>query len=213
MPQEPRKKAGGIGSWNRWNRMTFRDSIMRLVIFLFILTLPFSAWAAEAHKKTPLQILDDKTAEIMEGLDQNQALQFEAIRGSHGIIRAVENVQITVEKASQACAQKNPDLARDLTSRFQDWRLALRPVLQKGRTRLEKMILLQNFAKPSEVRQYLGVFDAAVRFRDQGIVTTPVTSLDECKKFLKTMDQTQEDLIKLLNENLGLDQDLQIKDS
>lgn len=173
---------------------------------------PVKEPAKEAAKETAQSRLDTKTKNLMATLDDNQTRQLQAIRNSHGTIRAVENVQASVRSAVTACGEKNPDLKAPISDRFNDWRMALRPTMKKAEDRLEKMILLQSIGKPSEIRAYLKLFDDAAAQSTAGIKTVPITEKAECEQLMKTMDKTQVNLNKLLVEQLGLDQDLKHKD-
>jgi hypothetical protein len=121
-------------------------------------------------------------------------------------------VQASVKKAVEACAAKNPDIKDRIRSRFDDWKLAIRPTLKKAESKLEKMILLQSFGKPSEVRSYLKLFDEAVAARDAAIKSAPITEKAECERLIRKMDETEQNLIKLLTESLSLNQPIIQKD-
>lgn len=186
---------------------------MRLTIFLALVFLSSSviSFASFAAEGTPLAALDSQTKTLLEGLDDAQKNEFAAIRNSHGIIRAVEDVQASVQRGVLACGKANADLKDSLDERLSNWRAAIRPVMKQAQTKQEKMILLQSFAKPSVIRSYLKTFDEAVAFRNSAIKEVPVTERKECESLLKSMDGTQENLIKLLRENLALDGTVKIK--
>ena len=99
-----------------------------------------------------------------------------------------------------------------MSSRFEAWKDAVRPVMKDARKRLDKMILLQSFAQPSEVRAYLKKFDAAVIFRNQGVKAVPVKEKSACEALQKSMDKTQDNMAKMLTEALGLNSDLKTKE-
>lgn len=179
-----------------------------LLAILMIATLPIQAAPDEDVQSK----LDARTKQIMEGLDQNQLRQLGAIRESHGTIKTVENVQDSVKKAVAACTAKNPEIADQMNSRFDNWRRALRPTMKQAQSKLEKMILLQSFAKPSEVRSYLKMFDDAIAASYAKVKSVPITEKGECEKLTASMDKTEDQLIKLITENLALDQPLQQKE-
>jgi hypothetical protein len=155
----------------------------------------------------PLQRLDQKTDEIMKGLDEKQTQQFAAIRTSYGAISAVYDVRDSLGRAVESCGRANPDLAQTLTSRYQDWKNAVLPVARKGENRLDKMILLQNFTRPSQVRAYLKIFSDAVAFKNQEFKEVPVSSKDACKTLSKNMDDSEKVMARLITETLGLDKE------
>ncbi|HNQ91495.1 MAG TPA: hypothetical protein PKI93_01025 [Alphaproteobacteria bacterium] len=179
---------------------------------LFLLSAP--SWAddkKEAGQKkedTPLTRLDEATKVMTADLNDNQALQFNAIETSYRTIRAVEDVQMSVTRAVDACGKKNPDIKDDMDKRLREWKDALRPTMKDANNKLDKMILLQDFSAPSRVRKYLKMFDEAILYRNQGVESVPVTEKDQCLKLKDTMSDTQKELVKLLNETLGLDKPL-----
>jgi hypothetical protein len=162
--------------------------------------------------ETPLTVLNTATDAMMKGLDDNQLKQFAAIQNSHGTIQSVENVQLSISKAVESCAAANPDIKDDISNHFESWKDAVRPVMKKARTKLDKMILLQGFAQPSQVRAYLKKFDAAVIYRNQNITEVPITKKDDCQKLQDNMGKTQNDLVDLLTEALALNADLKVKE-
>lgn len=160
-------------------------------------------------EETPVTRLQSATDKMVAGLDENMLKQFAIIESSYRTIRAVEDVQISVGRAIASCSKANADSAKSYNDRYAVWKDAVRPVLSKGRDKLDKMVLLQGFTQPSQVRNYLKMFDAAVIYRNQGIKAVPVQDKGECDKLLENMDDTQENLIKLLSDTLALDQPLQ----
>lgn len=180
------------------------------VALVLLCALP--AAAAEGTANPTKEKLDARTKQIMEGLDKNQLRQFAAIRETHGTIKAVENVQASVKSAVASCSENNPDLKDQINSRFDNWRAAIRPTLKKAQSKLEKMILLQSYGKPSEVRGYLKLFDEAVASTQAGIKSVPIKDKAACEDLIDSMDDTEEDLIKLMTESLELDKDLKQKE-
>lgn len=181
--------------------------IARLILLIFCL-VPFSAHAETKNAVTPLTRLDAASKKMLNGLDHNQTLQFAAIRNDHGIIRAVEDTENKIDAASKSCSEHNPEFAPAMQKRVGEWKQEIDPVLTDARSRLETIIRLQNFAKPAETRDYLKTVDAAVAYKSRGVKTTPIVDKQECHKLLEKMDDTQDDLKKLLVENLGLNHEI-----
>lgn len=164
-------------------------------------------------QETPVTKLETLTTELMEGLSEKQLKQFAAIRLAHGVLRSVREVETSLGKGVSACAQNNPEMKDDLEGRYRSWKSAVRPVFKKGEDRVGKMIILQEYAKPSEVRHYLTSFDAAVAYREKNIEKKPVTEKKACEKMLKKMDDTELKLVSLITEALGLDRPLTKQDA
>ncbi len=189
----------------------FRGVFRVAVAGVILATMTISPVFAE-DAKTPLTELDAATTALMKGLDDNQLRQLGSIQNGHGIIRAVEDVQKSIARAVTSCSKENPDMKDGMSTRFEAWKDSVRPVMKDARKRLDKMILLQSFAQPSEVRAYLKKFDAAVIFRNQGIKAVPVKEKSACAALQKSMDETQGNMAKMLTEALGLDSDIQTKE-
>ena len=194
-------------------------NIFRFLCGFLLSILVFSSAMAEEKtsksalsKETPVTILDAATDSMMKGLDENHLKQFSAIESSYGTIRAVEDVQMSLSRAVKSCSEANQDMAKPLSDKFELWKADVRPVMKKARTKLDKMILLQGFAQPSQVRSYLKKFDAAVVYRNQGIKSVPVTTKESCEKMQDSMTKTQENLVKLLTDTLNLNSSLKVKE-
>lgn len=193
-------------------------SIYRFFLCGFVV-LAFAVSSAQAEddknvtsqKETPLSILNKATDEIMKGLDENQLKQFAAIEGAHGTIRAIEDVQMSLTRAVKSCSDAHPDMKEGLSAEFEGWKDAIRPEMRRANKKLDKMILLQGFAQPSQVRAYLKKFDAAVVDRNQKIKPVAISSSEDCEKFQGSMSKTKANLTKLLVDTLGLDTPLEIK--
>jgi hypothetical protein len=161
--------------------------------------------------QTPVKALQDATNQLLEGLSDKQLRQYRAIRSAHGLIRSVENVRSTIDRAVKACAENNPDMADDLEDRFIKWKRAIRPHLNAAKDKRDDMVVLQSFAEPRRVREHLATFDRAVAYKEGMFETKPVSDAESCKEMMDKMQSTQGRLIKLLKERLALYDQLQGK--
>lgn len=181
------------------------------LIALFVLqTMPVFAAEATPTKSAPainpLTRLETRTKEIMKDLTPEQVKQFSAIRTAHGALRGVDHVKASLERAVKSCIAKNPDLTEQMTAHFQDWKNAILPALRQSENRLEKLILLQDFTRPSTMRAYLKIFDDAVKFQNSQFAEVPVSDKRACKDMAENMDDSQKKLVRLMIKTLGLDQ-------
>ncbi|PZP57413.1 MAG: hypothetical protein DI586_00545 [Micavibrio aeruginosavorus] len=185
--------------------------LLRLVsLFLFLFSFS-AAYAAEKETETPLTKLEVASKKILDGLSENQTKQFAAIRHSHGVIRAVEDVRKNITKASESCSKHNPEFAVAMQKRVGEWQASIDPILKNAKERLDTMIKLQDFASPMETKSYLKKIDEAVAFKSKSMKSVPITEKKECKKLLGTMDDTDKDLKELLVQTLALDKPLEAK--
>lgn len=193
------------------------NNLRILSVAILLGFLPFSAMAAEKAKPvsepvTPLEKLDAATKEILKGLDENKAKQFSAITNSYSVIRSVEDVQQSISRAVESCGDANPSLDQPMSDRFEAWKDAVRPPMKKARTKLDKMVLLQSFTQPSQLRTYLKKFDDAIIYRNQKLKPAPIHTVEDCQKLQASMDSTQNSLVHLISESLALDEDIKVKE-
>lgn len=191
--------------------MTRQNFLSTLVALLALGFADASFAQTSAAPQNPVQKLHVRTDEMLKGLDENHLRQFEAIRSSHGTIRAVADVRTLLTTATKACIAENPDMKEQIMTRFTAWKDTVDPVLRQGQNRLDKMVLLQNFERPSRVRQYLRLFDEAVDWRTAQNQSMPISEKAACEKMLESMNDTQKELSDLLIKTLKLDQNLIIQ--
>lgn len=161
-----------------------------------------------ASVETPVTKWEKATDKLTLELKGNQLKQFAAIENSYRTIRAVDDVQMSVSRAVTSCSKANKDSAADYDAKYTVWKEALRPVMKDARAKLDKMVLLQDYAQPSQVRAHLKLLDAAVVYRNQGIKTVPVQEKSACDKLVENMDDTRDELVKLLTDTLALNKPL-----
>ena len=163
---------------------------------------------ADTKKSDPLTKLDDATKKIMTGMSENHLRQLAAIRNTHGVIQAVDDVEDNLTAAVKNCSTLHQDLSGPLTGRFNAWRGTIDPIIEDARQRLNMMVKLQDFAKPEEARKYLKMVDDAVAYKARGVKAVPIKEHKECERLIDTLDDTEKDLKKSLVENLGLNRPL-----
>lgn len=178
-----------------------------IVLSLFITFLSTSpvAIANEKEAGTPVTKFTQEAENLLKDLSEDQAKKYLLIRETHGVIRSVQSVEALVEKAVKSCKDGHVELGEQIQKRFNEWKLAVHPVIKSGEDRLEKLILLQDYAKPSEVKEHLKNFDLAAEYGEKLIDPKPASDEKSCKSLLKNMDNTQPNLIRLLKQNIGLE--------
>jgi hypothetical protein len=165
------------------------------------------AYAEKKAKEadTPVTQYAAETEKLVKSLSEEQADKYFQIRNVHGVIRSVKSVETIISKAVKSCKKSHKELGNNIEERFAAWRVAVRPVIQQGNERLEKMVLAQSYAKPIDVKKHLKNFDAAAEYGESLIDMKPASDEKSCALLLKNMDKTQPDLIRLLKENIGLE--------
>jgi hypothetical protein len=161
--------------------------------------------APEIIADTPITRYKAETEALIESLSDTQAKKYYLIRNTHGIIRSVESVELIVEKAAKSCKKEHKGLGKEIENRFVEWKLALHPTMKSSEDRLEKLILMQDYAKPSDVKKHLKSFDLAANYGESLLEQVPASDAKSCEQLLKSMDATQGNLIRLLKETIGLE--------
>jgi len=187
-----------------------------LVLFCAILGLvPSFSYAADAKKGSavPKNEILEAAQEFTEGFDEASQRHFGVLYGNYNMIKVVESVQESVEGAVEACGDKNPDLKVSLETRFDEWKKAVKPVIEDARANIQNMILAQDYSKPRNIKKFFRKIDKARKAKDKDVEKIPVTSLEGCEKLLKNMDATQPNMVKLLQATLiSLPQVMQAED-
>jgi hypothetical protein len=168
-------------------------------------TAPTAEITLETAVDTPISRYKAETEALIESLSDEQAKKYYLIRNTHGIIRSVESVEAIVEKAAQSCKKEQKYLGTKVEDRFVEWKLAIHPIIKSSEDRLEKLVLMQDYAKPSDVKKHLKNFDLAATYGESLIDQVPASDAKSCEKLLKSMDATQGNLIRLLKETIGLE--------
>lgn len=149
-----------------------------------------------------LKELEEYTAVLLNGLEPAQAQYIYNIRQEFGIIRSVQVVRTDVEKAVESCSTENPDIKEKISGRFQAWNDTIVPKLAVADVALKDAIQRQTFRPTVRVSMLLDHVQEAFEERDAQIKKVPVTSLDSCNSLLASMDTTEENLQKLLDETI-----------
>lgn len=140
--------------------------------------------------------------EIIADLSEANQKHFIGIYHTHALIGTVEAVRGDMERAVVSCAEENPDLAEELEAGFAGWTGAVNPVLDEAEGQIKNMVLVQDYRKPKELRALLKNMDDMRAKTAGSLDKVPVTTEKACKKLLKRMGRTQDDLVTLLQETL-----------
>ena len=181
---------------------------MRLSFFLslFLLVAAGPPAFAEEEKKvedTPVTEWLAAESEVIEGLEDRAAKEtYFVLRNKYGIIRAVRVVKRDIGNAVQACGQRNPDIQNQMNTRFKEWRHAVDPILKTADTYLNQEIREQTVVKASVLRDMLDLNDDAFDYQEGQIEKRPVTEKEACLRLLESMDRTEDDMLKLLQDIL-----------
>jgi hypothetical protein len=147
-----------------------------------------------------LDALNNKTALIVNGLGEDDLEALYHIRESFGITRSVSVVFDMVSKTASICSEENPGIKERMAGRLEEWQGAVKAVLDESEEKIQLAIDNQKFIDPAEIRDYLRLIKAAADFTNSQIEKIPVTTEEACKGLLASMDDTEENLLRIMKE-------------
>ncbi|MCB9983584.1 MAG: hypothetical protein H6861_07950 [Rhodospirillales bacterium] len=178
----------------------------KFVIFFSLILIGGASSPVRAEEKAQEQpsknAVLEAAAEIMKGLDEPSKRHFSVMYGNYNLIQVVETVRESVELAVEACGEANPDLKEPLETRFDEWKAAVKPVMEEADANVGNMILAQDYAKPKDLKKFFKLVDKTRREKEKEIDKVPVTSQEGCQTLLENMEATQPEMIRLLNTTL-----------
>jgi hypothetical protein len=116
------------------------------------------------------------------------------------MVRAVKLVRGDVENAITQCREKNPDMDSAMKERFTKWSGAIDPVLSDNDKKMKESLASGLFKDPVRVQEYLDAIDSMAKHADEKTDKQVVTTKEACDSLLKSMDNTEPGLTKILSE-------------
>ena len=183
--------------------MTFRVLLVSLlsVISLAAFSAPVFA-EEEAAKDEDMMSVSEKMDAFTKDLDEPSKRHFYALYGSYNLIKVVEDVQEQVESAIDKCIDANPDMKDALKTRYDAWDDALDPIMDDAEANVDNMIKAQDYAKARDIRKVLKFTDKLRESKADQVEKYPVTSPEACEYLRAKMDETEDNLTRLLQSTL-----------
>lgn len=156
---------------------------------------------AEKQKEKVRSHYEDLRA-LMEGRSKVEQRHFFTIYHTYNIIGTVEMVRDDVEKAVDACGDKNKEMKEKLKDRFKLWEDAVEPALDEAEAHVENMIDVQDYVDGDDIEDLLDEMDETREKTAKAIEKVPVTTPEACEFLHDKMDETQEKMVGLLRQLL-----------
>ncbi len=161
---------------------------------------------AEASKdellKKQTSALRTQVKDTMNNLDVNDAQHFAVMYSNYMIYSAVKAVREDVGGAVDQCSENNPDMAKDINSRYEAWNKNVGDMMEEADSNLNNMALSQTYMSQEEVKTLFGLVDETRRANSSRFETTPVTTPEACEFMLSKMDETEESMKHMLQATL-----------
>lgn len=174
-----------------------------LSVFVLLVSAPVSAATNASAKK--LDALAMQTDKILKNADEDQVEEFQKIRAVFGTLRAVRDVQVTLENAQKSCVKNYPDMTDKIEKAIAAWKKSVFASLEKGDDHLSKMIADQKFAPQKDLRAYLDLYDRTITTERKKVPEIPITDEKACKNLFDELGDNGKNLADLILETLDLD--------
>ncbi len=176
-------------------------SLPVLAMMLMFASFPVLAEDKEdaASSKPSVQ---QKLDEFTQGFNEHERSHFLSIYSSYNLISVVEIVREDVETAIEKCADVNPDMEDALEERYEAWDDAIEPIMEEAESSLDNMIKVQDYASRGDIEDFFDLVEMYREEKTQDIDKMPVTTPEACEHLRSKMDETQENLTKLLRSTL-----------
>lgn len=132
---------------------------------------------------------------------QNQKVFF-VLRNKQSVIRTIRVVRRDVKNAVNACGKNNKDMKQPMNERFKQWEDAVLPILDEAEKFLEQELKEQEAFHVSDYKHVTALNEKAFKFSESKIEKQPVTTKEACEGLLESMNDTEDNLIDILNDIL-----------
>lgn len=158
---------------------------------------------SEAEKAAQeAQAVYDKMDEIIDGKGKNIKRHFRMMNTNHNIIETVKIVRTDVGNAIKKCGENNADMKPALKARYKEWNDVIDPVMTESEGHLRNMKKVQNYASVKDIDYVFKGLNKIRKDTNDQIKKIPVTTPEACEFLLEKMDETQDNLKKLLRRTL-----------
>lgn len=153
-------------------------------------------------EKTPLDEWRAAENAMIDKLDDKGKETIFILRNKYSVIRAIGVAERDVGAAVKACGKQNPDIKDKMDARFAQWQDAVKPIVSTAEKSLKSEVEKQKLVKPSEFNNVIKLNDAAFKYGDERTVKKPVSSKKACEELVDSMDDTEDRMIRLLQNTL-----------
>ncbi len=143
--------------------------------------------------------LNQRYVRILSNLDTQEAQHFMIIVANYNIISTVKAVQEDVGEASKACVDNNKSMKDSINNRFDAWKSAIASPMVDANAGIQNMIMAQDYLPKAEFQTLFDLIEETRRYNSSRFETTPVTTPEACEFMVSKMDETQDQMVAMLN--------------
>lgn len=147
------------------------------------------------------QLTDDIQA-LTESLDPPSRAHFYMIYNNHNMISTVKRVRADVGNAVDKCSENNPEIEDRIRTRYNQWEEVVMEKLEEAQGNIDNMVIAQDYADEKKIRSIMKLADDLRIETMAKMERIPVTTLEACEYLLNKMDETQANMVSLLESAL-----------
>lgn len=148
------------------------------------------------------EALRDKVNGVMKGLNESELTHFMVMHTNYTMYSVVKAVRYDVSNAVDGCVKNNPDMADDLRNKFADWEKNVGGSMKEVDANIKSMGIAQDYISQNELNSIFNLIDETRASNSSQFEKTPVTTSEACEFMMSKMDETQENMIRLLAATL-----------
>ena len=167
---------------------------------MFVLAMP--AMAQDKQEETPITKWIAAENSMLDSMPKSNQEVFFVLRNKHSVIRTLWVVHRDIKNAVKACGQNNKDLKKPMQERLKDWENAVLPILSEAEKLLKTEVKEQEAFHASDYNHVIDLNDKAFKFSESKIQKTPITTQEACESLLASMDETEDNLVSILQDML-----------
>tara|TARA_R110001592_G_scaffold29350_10_gene106660 strand:- start:39200 stop:39820 length:621 start_codon:yes stop_codon:yes gene_type:complete len=148
--------------------------------------------------KAQSDALKERVNTVMKRLDEADLTHFMVMYTNYTMYSMVKAVRDDVSGAVSGCAENNPEMADDLNSKFSKWDKNVGDSMKQVDSNIKSLGLAQNYITQNELGMIYDLVDETRAVNSSQFEKTPVTTSEACEFMMSKMDETQENMVRLL---------------
>ncbi len=153
-------------------------------------------------ENTPVKKWIDAENAVIDKLKPREQETFLLIREKYSIIKTIGIAKGDIGNAVKSCGKNNPDMKDKMESRFQQWQDAVDPIIKAAEKNLDSELNSQKVVEVSAAKNIFKLQDEAYAYNEKMTTKQVVTTAEACQGLLDSMDRTEDNMIKLLEQTL-----------
>lgn len=152
--------------------------------------------------KAQAEALQNRVNGVMKRLDQAEMAHFLVMYTNYNLYSLVKAVRHDVSNAVKGCSDNNPSMADDLNNKFENWEKNVGQSMKEVDANIKSLGLAQDYISQNELNVLYGLVDETRAKNSSQFEKTPVTTSEACEFMMSKMDETQDNMTKLLAATL-----------